>query len=361
MLQLRIIGKINRKLWSGLICLSHTCVCIHDIWHYEKVCSPFSHAAMQAVRYRASFCIPNSSAITAQGPTVRYVVTYNPRVAQLKGPLGGLWSNLLPRAGPNLSDISPGSSGLSPVRSWQPPRMKPAQPLWGACSSVWEVFSLISSWILLYFPLSIVLPLCTSVTNVALSFLWLPNRHEEVAIRSLPAFFSQGWTRPFLLFVLTGQMLQLSPSWWPSPDLTPVYWCLFCTLNPQTACITPDAAAEVPNKWQKSLPLICWLCFCYNSLGCWWPLCCWGRLLAHALLAVSPDPQDLFCRAVPNQSIPIPCHCEGLFFPGVGFDNCPCYISWGSCWPFLQPPEVPLSDSPALKHLDSSLPVWFVW
>lgn len=45
---------------------------------------------------------------------------------------------------------------------------------------------------------------------------------------------------------------------------------------------------------------------------------------------------------------------RGYSLPVRDLVNCPCWISWGSCLSFLRPAEVPLSDSPALEHIDSS-------
>ena len=130
---------------------------------------------------------------------------------------GGLRRTLVPplvqsRA---CSGIRPRSSRLSPVRSCKPPRMEPAQLLWGACSSALEFFSLISGWILLYFPPSLVVPLCTSVTNLALSFWWLPKKYREVAIM-FPHSLLKVEQAPSPQPLLIGQVLQPWPSWWIS-------------------------------------------------------------------------------------------------------------------------------------------------
>lgn len=65
----------------------------------------------------------------------------------------------------------------------------------------WEFFPLISNWILLYFPMTLVLLLCTSVTSLSLSFWWLPNRYGEVAVTSPHSLLLTRLNKPHSLCV----------------------------------------------------------------------------------------------------------------------------------------------------------------
>lgn len=89
--------------------------------------------------------------------------------------------------------------------------------------------SILSNLNLFYFnlcPLALVLLPCVTVKNGDLSSQWPSCKYWGAAVRCPKAVCASHWTTQFPLPLHTGQRLQAQPSWWPSAEITPVYWCL---------------------------------------------------------------------------------------------------------------------------------------
>lgn len=67
----------------------------------------------------------------------------------------------------------------------------------------------------------------------------------------------------------------------------------------------------------------------------------------------SASPRPVAFPAVLPQSGIWDCPCAGAeCVPVAGLCIWPCWASWGCCWPFLQPMQVPLEGGFALQHVD---------
>ena len=121
-------------------------------------------------------------------------------------------------------ELRSASSGLCPVGSWKIPRTETAQPLWMTGPTVLvgkEVFFISSLKLYCFnFCLLCLILLCPTGKSPSPSSYWLPRRWWRAAVRwSLKLSLLQAGKVPVLQLLLTGQVLQLQPSWCPLMSL----------------------------------------------------------------------------------------------------------------------------------------------
>lgn len=132
----------------------------------------------------------------------------------LEGTSVSLQSSLL------LTEVRPDCSVWCPGKSWLPSGLETEQPPWAAyfpaqLSSCEKKSSLDSVSFSLHV-LSLLISPCTTVKNETPSPCSPPHRHWGLLLGVPKAISSPGWTSCDPQCLVTGQMLQSQPLWWPS-------------------------------------------------------------------------------------------------------------------------------------------------
>lgn len=104
--------------------------------------------------------------------------------------------------------------------------------------------------------------------------------------------------------------------------LAPVYWCLSWIGQPQTRCSALDE-----NIFYGKNHFACSAgCACWHSPGS-----CWSSSLPELTAGPSPARGTPALPGSPPQSRSSAPRASS--FPGARLCICPCWISWGCCWP----------------------------
>lgn len=242
------------------------------------------------------------------------------------------------------------------VRSWKPPGMVTAQPLWKTCSTTgltlwWESLLVHPGW-----------TLCVSNYDY---FCFSHHALLWKACFCLLGYRFVGPARlllgPLKLSLLRDEHVQLPQFLLTRKVLQPLtvlvavlYTCSSLSMS-CTGGTKLDTASRngVTNAEQRAiiipfeLPAVLLSIRCSTLAGL---LCCKGSRGAHAQLTVCQPLQALQQSCSPARIIT-----RWSPFPRVGLSIFPCWIPWGPCGPFLQPVQVPLDSSSALGPVDCLL------
>lgn len=156
-----------------------------------------------------------------------------------------------------------------------------------------------------FYPLPLVLLLCIPVKTILLCTSAYLSKTTFWVLEDcdwIPHGPSFVWKTQLLQPFLLHWVLQHSNHWWlSSSSLPPIFQCLFWTKEKarlsEIVLVWPDKCQVERNNH------ISWFAGCtladadQDTVCC---LCCWGRLLAYAQLAVCLDPQGLFSGAAPQ-------------------------------------------------------------